>query len=254
MRKNLVIGVVGDKSLHKHWIDDENRNYDLMLIYYGKEKEKYKEDCEYYIENVSGTKWNIIYDLKIQIKELFEKYDYFFFPDDDLIMNTSSINRFFEIASEYKLSLCQPGIVGYISVPFTIPRPLTKIRFTNWVEIMCPCFSSEALKLCWKTFNLNKSNWGIAFVWNLLLEKPKDKIAIIDEIAAIHTRAIGSGENYKNNLAQKEALEELSIIIKKYQINTEKIVYSLKCLDLCEFDNLTNVEKTFPFNYRNFKF
>ena len=56
---NLVIGVVGDESLHKHWISEK---YDLFLIYYGdneSNKQKYKNQANHYHE-LKGTKFNIV--------------------------------------------------------------------------------------------------------------------------------------------------------------------------------------------------
>jgi hypothetical protein len=219
--KNLVIGVVGDKSLHNKWIKNK-KNFDLMLVYFGKEKEKYKKDCQYWLENVNGTKWNIIYNLN---KNIIKNYKYVFFPDDDIDVNSEQIEHIFALMRKHRLWLSQPAIKGFVSDEFTKKIKGNKLRFTNWVEIMCPCFEINALNRCWNTFNENKTNWGIAHLWNLNLKNPINKIAILDCVEVNHTRALGTGENYKNNFNRALAMKELNHIFKKYDLKYEKIVY-----------------------------
>lgn len=82
--KNLIIGVVGDESLHRHWKSDE---YDLFLVYYGDEINKYKRDSNYYA-TYKGTKFNIVGDLYDDHKEIIDQYKYIFIPDDDLYISS----------------------------------------------------------------------------------------------------------------------------------------------------------------------
>jgi hypothetical protein len=95
--------------------------------------------------------------------------------------------------------LAQPAILGWWTSRNSVKVSGLKLRYTNWVEMMCPCFSKKALELCKETFNADKSCWGIEFIWNKLLGFPKNKIAIIDEVHAIHTRPMMDGDNYKMN-------------------------------------------------------
>jgi len=201
--KNLIISCVGDKSLHKNWIC--KKKYDIFLINYG--SKDYSKDCKFYKEK-KGFKYNLIYDEIIQ-NNFIEEYEYIWIPDDDIYMSTNEIETLFKIAKNYNLWICQPSIVGWYGLKITLNNIDTKIRFTNYVEIMCPCFESSALKKCLETFKENKSGWGIDHLWNVKLGQPTDKIAIIDEIVATHTRPIGGGEIYKKlngnfSEAQKE--------------------------------------------------
>jgi hypothetical protein len=189
--KNLIISCVGDNSLHKNWIN--KKSYDLFLINYG--SKNYSKDCKFYKEK-KGFKYNLIYE-EITKNNIFEKYDYVWIPDDDIYMSTNEIELLFEIAQKYDLWICQPSIIGWYGLKITLNNIDTKIRFTNYVEIMCPCFNSYALKKCLETFQENKSGWGIDHLWNIKLGQPTDKIAIIDEVTAIHTRPVGGGEIYK---------------------------------------------------------
>jgi len=61
---------------------------------------------------------------------------------------------------------------------------------------MCPCFSRQALQKCLPTFTENVTGWSIDAAWNVILNHPQDKIAIIDEVVAIHTRPVFGGDVY----------------------------------------------------------
>jgi hypothetical protein len=135
---NLVIGVVGDDSIHEEWIDE---SHDIFLVYYGNDelkKQRYKKHSDHYDE-FKGTKINILYDVYKKHKKIIDKYDYVFVPDDDLSLHGEDIRRLFEITKEYDLWISQPSIIGYFSIPLTISAPYNILRFTNFVEIMCPC-------------------------------------------------------------------------------------------------------------------
>ena len=193
MSKNLIILCAGDSSLHNYW----HKDFDLLINYYGKFKNRYKNHCKYYF-TLKGTKFNIVGEL-LENKKIFEKYDNFFIPDDDIYFESKNLHKFFEIFNKFNLQLSQPSILGWWSIKQSLRVPGLVLRYTNWVEMMCPCFSKNALEKCKSTFNNDKSCWGIEFVWNKLLGKPKNKIAIVDEVFGIHTRPVMGGDNYSIN-------------------------------------------------------
>jgi hypothetical protein len=73
---------------------------------------------------------------------------------------------------------------------------MTRIRFTNYVEVMAPCLSSEMLRKSSPHFSSNLSGWGLDYFWSSLADAPLNHIAIIDEVTVRHTRPVG-GPNYK---------------------------------------------------------
>lgn len=205
--KNLVILAAGENSLHRNWAF--GGNFDVFLIYYGNRSGRYRNDVKYYKEQ-KGPKYKLIYDLIEDNKEFLDNYDNFFLPDDDLYYTTKDLNLFFSIFSNYNLSLAQPSITGYYSVPLVLNCSNCLLRYVNWVEIMCPCFSKACLQLCKHTFAMNNTAWGIEYVWNHLLGSPEDKIAIIDKVAFTHVRPCFSGDNYYlNNFYYETCLQEL---------------------------------------------
>ena len=215
-KNNLVIAAVGDSSLHKHWMSNKDSDYDLALIYYGN-KDGYAKDASVYTTN-RGTKFHLIADL-FESNPRLSEYEHVWMPDDDLIIDPASINKLFKMNKEYDLWISQPSIMGWYGLDVTLHHKNSILRYTNYVEIMCPCFQQAALQKCFKTFRENKTGWGIDSAWNIILGQPIDKIAIIDDVIAIHTRPVGGGDMYKNQVGNKsKAMEEAEAIYKKYKL------------------------------------
>lgn len=235
MKKNLVIGCVGPTSLHKSWIDGD-RSFDLFIVYYGDGNDAYKYDADYYVR-AKGTKFNIVSNLSIP-----NEYDYIFVPDDDLYISVQDINRLFEHAKNYDLWICQPSLVGYYSVPHNLHHPGYILRYTDYVEIIAPCFSSLAFSLCKSTFNYNKSCWGIEKLWDKELGHPQDKIAIIDDVIAVHTRPCFKGDNYKNNKLE-EPWKDIGHIVEEHGLRWEIKEYGNIKKDVFE---IPHQERCFP--------
>lgn len=247
MAKNLIVLCAGDSSLHNYW----HKDFDVLINYYGKTKNKYKNQSKYYF-NLKGTKFNILGEL-IENKNIFEQYDNFFIPDDDIYFTSQDINKFFNIFEKYKLQLAQPSILGYWSIKESLNVSGLLLRYTNWVEMMCPCFSKSALFKCKDSFLISKSCWGIEFMWNELLNQPKNKIAIIDDISVIHTRPVMQGDNYKlNELSGKQCATDWSSNKKNANYHKFKCYNFIKNTNIIKEPNpncyLPRKEKIWPKN------
>lgn len=224
--KNLLISPVGNDSLYHIWLRDKP-SFDTYFIYYGDNEiiaNNLKQSCNYFIRQ-KGTKFNILKKLITGNFDFFKQYDFVFVPDDDLYLTTKDINRMFDLAHKHELQICQPSIVGYYDVPITLNVPSCLLRFTNFVEVMCPCFSKEALEKCAMSFDYSVSGWGIDLWWHKLMGHPKDKFAILDDVIAIHTRRCFGGENYKNNQIY-EPWNDLKKLIKEQDLSEERVEYN----------------------------
>ncbi len=210
--KCCVISAVGKESLHNNWID-KKYNFDLHLIVYDNSYEKHARDTPY-ITQGQGKKFKLIYNYLILNKALIEKYDYFYIPDDDINIDSKNIKKLFGYMNEYKLAIAQPAIFNsYLTFKHTKRQIGKYLRYTNFVEIMQPCFSRKALKEVLFTFNENKSGWGIDFHWGKIVDYRKYNMAIIDDIKSIHTRPVQS------NNPQNRA--EFFEYVKKYDLKLE---------------------------------
>lgn len=207
---NLVIATVGDNSLHKEWIK-ESPNFDLVLLYYGDNPDKaisYTDDTPH-VYSAKGFKWWLIKSFLEASSELTSKYEYIWFPDDDISISTKEVNSLFSIAKEYDLWLCQPSLRGYVSHQITLSQPDSLLRYTNFVEVMSPLMSLNTVNILKETFDINYSSWGLDGIWPYMLGNPTDKVAIIDSIIMTHTKPVGNPALYSkipHTLQEDEAL------------------------------------------------
>ncbi len=217
MNKNLIITPTGSNSLYELWMEDkEIINFDIIFLCY--------EDNDFYMElrkkgltsyKMKGEKWKMSQDFLLNNPNVIDQYDFFWFPDDDLKISTKSIVRLFELHNYFGLLLSQPSSFGFTSYPITHKQENTLLRFTNFVEIMCPLMSKECLKVLLQTFDMSKSGWGLDYLWIKYLKNPTNKVAIIDDVSIEHTNAVGS--NYENRF-EISPMDELMLIMNKFNL------------------------------------
>ena len=197
-RKNLVIVRAGDSSLHPDWLRGKaERNWDLVVNYFGAKPPPVPSEDITYIYG-KGPKWPALHELISSNPQLTADYDYIWLPDDDLRTDKTNINRLFEICREYNLEVAQPALTwnSYFGHLTTLQCRKYKVRFTNYVEVMAPCFSAAMLQKSLPLFDSNLSGWGLDFIWTKLAQRPESGIAIVDAVSVCHTRPVG-GPNYK---------------------------------------------------------
>jgi hypothetical protein len=226
MRKNLVIVRAGDQSLHPSWLEGpEERNWDLLVSYYGDDPHLFRKEDVLRID-AKGLKWPALYDLIRDRADDLINYEYIWLPDDDLACDKAGINRLFVLCHKYDLELAQPSlsINSYATHLITLRNRSFILRYTNFVEIMAPCFSSSFLNRCHSSFSETFSGHGLDYLWPTWVSDIT-KIAIIDNVIIRHTRPIG-GPSY-GLLAQHgvTAYDERLALLLKYEIRTlDKIV------------------------------
>ncbi|MDR9365613.1 MAG: DUF707 domain-containing protein [Balneolaceae bacterium] len=204
-----VISAVGEKSKHPVWIS-ENSRFDLHLIVYDDSIDKYDPDTPF-IKQSKGYKYNLIYDYLKENEDFLNHYEYFYMPDDDIIIKPEAIQRLFSYMKRYNLSIAQPALINkFYSYPHTCLKLNSNLRYTNFVEIMQPCFSREALKKTLFTFKENKSGWGMDFHWGDIVDYKQKNMAIIDDVMSFHSRPV-----------QSKHFDELQRYIEKYNLTKE---------------------------------
>lgn len=212
MNKHCIIATIGSTSLHREWINN-NSKFDLHLIVYDDSYELFKNDSPY-VTASKGYKFKLIYNYLCSNPDLIEQYDYFYMPDDDISITSANIQKLFRFMKKYQLAVAQPAITNsFYSYPHTAKYKDSILRHTNFVEIMQPCFSREALKKVLFTFDETISGWGIDFHWGKILNYTEYNMAIIDDIDSIHTRPVQSNHH-----------QELSGYMKKYNLSFD--IYS----------------------------
>lgn len=253
--KNLIIAAVGDNSCHREWLA-KRANFDLALIYYGSDSKKsidYSLDSTFFLEK-KGQKYHLIfYFLQQYKKEIEDKYNYVWLPDDDISIEGEKINLLFYLAFEYKLEICQPAMKGFSSHSFTRPRYFSKLRFTNFVEVIAPVMEFQTFLKLSETFCLNESAWGYEFLWSNKINSKKDKIAIVDSIVMTHTKPIGV--DYSR--FQLHPRKELEILNEAYslRLNLENFDKNFKTYNtIYSFAMLNHCVKLYSFFIRTINF
>ena len=159
MDKYLIISPLGDKSICEEWFQ-ENPNFDIVFLYYGDDFRVAQKYLKYtpHIYSSKGTKFSLIKSFIQDNLEFISQYSYIWLPDDDVRISTNEINRLFEFAKEWNLSVCQPSMDGYVSHEITKPIKNSILRYTNFVEVLAPMFDLNSLLKVYKIFNENYFN------------------------------------------------------------------------------------------------
>jgi hypothetical protein len=111
-----------------------------------------------------GGKWTGIFDA---LRTISNDYDYYFFPDDDLVITADSLVGIFALMDSVKASVGQPSLdhQSYFSHLITIRHPNILWRKTNFVEVMAPCLSAKLLEEFLPYFAKTESGFGLDYAW-----------------------------------------------------------------------------------------
>lgn len=226
-KKNAVFVPVGKDSLHRQLLKGD-ADFDLHLLIYDGSYNKFCNDSDF-VACDAGYKMDMIYRYLYRHPELFEKYEYFFLLDDDIVISTEDVNRLFSMMREYQLKIAQPSLVmSYYTYKHTAFHPFYILRYTNFVEMMMPCFSRDALKAVLPTFE-QKIRWcGIEMHWPVLVGSNHKDMAIVDAVSAKHTRPVQSW----NSLSQLQQENYL----KKHNLSWSIEIYGGLPLDNVDFE------------------
>lgn len=226
-KKTAVFVPVGKDSLHRQLLKGD-ADFDLHLLIYDGSYNKFCNDSDF-VACDAGYKMDMTYRYLHRHPELFEKYEYFFLLDDDIVISTEDVNRLFSMMREYQLKIAQPSLVmSYYTYKHTAFHPFYILRYTNFVEMMMPCFSRDALKAVLPTFE-QKIRWcGIEMHWPVLVGSNHKDMAIVDAVSAKHTRPVQSW----NSLSQLQQENYL----KKHNLSWSIEMYGGLPLDNVDFE------------------
>ena len=147
--KYLLFSSVGD-SYDKailSWFGIE-KNFDIFLCYYEDNEERKKlldslsDICIYQ----KGSKFQNFQ--KCYSKYNFDKYEYIWIVDDDIVLETKKVNELFELAKEYNSPISQPSMHknGRNMQRITIHQPGKIFRYNNFIEVGVMLFRNDIIK------------------------------------------------------------------------------------------------------------
>jgi hypothetical protein len=221
-KRNLVIVRAGDKSLHPEWLRPVGgeRSWDLVVSYFGNDPDLYRRPDVVRIDG-KGPKWAGLHALLVSGQVDWQAYDRIWLPDDDLACTPEAIDRLFMLADYHELHLCQPSLShdSYISHATTVHNPRFLLRRTNFIEVMAPLLTRELLERVLPTMIENESGWGLDFLWQMFLDRPRRDSGVIDALQIRHTRPVG-GPNYAKMKEQgKSPWDEMNRLLRKYALH-----------------------------------
>ena len=138
------------------------KNFDFVAYYYG-EKEVPEMHVEQITKNASlfvkrkGFKYENFYHFLRNYN--IKRYKAIWVADDDIMINTASINRMFKIFSEHGLWIAQPSfdLASFVSHDITRNIPNYKLHYTNFIENNVAIFSTKIIPILKKTFKVAQS-------------------------------------------------------------------------------------------------
>lgn len=159
-----------------------------------------------------GHKWPCIFEL---YGDWIERYEAVCFLDDDIAISAEQMDWLFHLGRVQGWEIWQAALTpdSFYSHQMLVAREGSQFRHVQFVEIMMPCFSRHALRICRNTFNDSSSGWGLDFVWPKLLGCEG---VVVDSIAAKHTRPVQSGNWISPEGLRPEA--EMQRVLRKYGV------------------------------------
>ncbi len=226
--KNLVYTSAGDRSNVPDWIAGE-RDFDLWITYYGSDKRQLQrfEKIAQFVNQRKGSKFQNLFNLYINHQDVLSQYDHIFILDDDLIISTESLNEVFSIHKKYNLSISQPAFdrAGKVSHKITAYEKGTVLRYTNFVEVTCPLFTTEVLFDFFGVYDTDLVGWGIDWWFtDKCINQSEEEMAIIDAVICLNPT-----DEMKGGIREIDTLQPIRTrkkmwrkIKQKYNIRREK--------------------------------
>jgi hypothetical protein len=172
--------------------DGSQRKFDIALNFYAcPNDERSLDGCEY---SYSGGANKYKAALQFIDGALLERFRGFIFLDDDLEMTYSHLSQFLEYCEAHGFGLAQPSLTSdsFYSHKHLLNASRSGWRSVNMVEVMCPYFSRDALRVALNTFDLSYSTWGLDHIWPRLLDLEP---IVVDEFTIKHIKPLGGSDS-----------------------------------------------------------
>jgi hypothetical protein len=124
--------------------------------------------------------------------DLLDRYQQIALLDDDLLCSIEDINTSFAAGRSHNLLLWQPSLSwdSYFTYGITLNNPLFQLRYVNFIELMCPFFNVQQLRLVLPLFSLGYEVY-VDRLWCRLHANSNRRYAILDTVKFTHSRPVG---------------------------------------------------------------
>ena len=196
MRDYLVFVRAGKGSLHPRMLaEDPDRNWDCCINGWEAPPGSTAQDFGVELFQAGALNKFEAFDDMFGTPARRIPYRYVMLIDDDLRFAPGQVSRYFELCERNRLFLSQPAIAwgSNSNHLINICNPLCTIRQVNFVEVMAPCFSRDALARLMPTFRITRCTWGIDYAWSSLLDG-QGRISVVDAVPMDHTKPMDRAE------------------------------------------------------------
>lgn len=221
--RHLVFTSAGDNASVTKWLKGKPY-FDLWITYYGSVSGRYSEISKFYNER-KGSKFQNLFFLYQNYRELLYHYDSIMVMDDDILINAGQINRLFQIREAFDLWILQPSFtpLGKISWPITIARRENVLRFTDFIEMTCPLFKREKLDIFMLKYDPELISYGCDFMFlDTIGNENGKKVAVIDSVVCKNPHA-----KKKGGIREIDKLAPARVRVGKWRMIKEK--YQIDC-------------------------
>src|ERR1700694_3047119 len=150
--KNIVIAPCGNKAylFRERWLQyKEEKEFDLCLMFSHEQvaNPQLYSDVEYFY-HLRDFKYHMLYNLLTHIHpEWLEQYEYFYFLDDDIEIDTRQINSMFLLSHAFNSAISQAALTqdSFCSWRMFKQQKNSFCRFVGQIEVMAPLFHRDAL-------------------------------------------------------------------------------------------------------------
>lgn len=213
----LIASRIGKRSLHADWLDGAGRRgFDVLLSCYDPDV-RIPERPGVTVEHRPGAKVAGYAGLMRDRPEIFHRYDYICFMDEDIRVDADTLAGLFDTCSGISPKIAQPALAwgSYFSYAGLMQQPNFAFRHVNFIEMMCPIFRSDILKKIQPLYELGLES-GIDLIWcNEVYEGPRD-FAVIDAFPVLHTEPVGGRKADNGFTGGREYESDILDILDRY--------------------------------------
>lgn len=181
--KNCIFISAGDKERFASFAVKNLIDYDIIINYYGddKEKENYLKEKSTIFFTEKTTKF---ISLKKNYELIRDKYKWVAVFDDDAKFVCGSMDELINAGEKYNLIIISGCHVDKISYKLhEVPDKKYKIRFTNFIEMNFPVFKNEYLAKYMDKYDGGLCGWGNDFWYcNVLGSEKEFNMGILDTV------------------------------------------------------------------------
>lgn len=197
LHNNLFFTSAGDSNhrIPELWmIEPKCQTFDIVIYYYGNSEERfqYYQQIATHCVRRKGLKFNNFHHFYQHNSELVLSYEYCAIFDDDIMIDTRSLQTCFSLMKEYHLLIGQPsnhptkGEISWWKCTHQIPDAI--LHYVSVIENGVVLFDTTVIDhLFGKDYPIELQAWGSDFYYlNVIPNPTKDRFAVFDTVTYIN--------------------------------------------------------------------